>query len=160
MKKIWLLAALFAASVWACIDPPNYPDEPVLTFKNLSKTTLRQGLGTFDTTWVALGFTDGDGDLGDEDSLSVFVIDERDQFLKAKYRLPFVPEEGAGNGISGEIRLRLNTSCCIYPGNVQLPCTPSSAFPTDTLIYEIYIRDRAGNESNRVQTSVITLLCQ
>lgn len=154
------LAVLFSSLLFYCVKPPDYPDEPVITYKSMTRTTLRQGTGTFDTTHVTITFTDGDGDLGNEDSLDVFVFDGRDQFLKSKFRLPFIPPEGSGNGISGEIKLRLNTSCCIFPGNVLPPCSPSTDFPTDTLVYEIYIKDRAGHESNRVKTAPIILLCQ
>lgn len=152
--------ALFLLALGHCIQPPDYPKEPVIAFKNMTRSVLRQGTGTSDTTHVTITFTDGDGDLGDTDSLNVFVIDGRDQFLKSKFRIPFIPEEGVGNGISGEITLRLNTSCCIFPGNVLPPCSPSTDFPTDTLRYIIYIKDRAGHESNRIETGEIVLLCQ
>jgi hypothetical protein len=155
-----LFFGLFLLTISQCVQPPNYPNEPVITFKSLSRTTLRQGTGTFDTTFATISFTDGDGDLGDSDSLNVFLIDKRDNFLKSKYRLPFIPEEGVGNGISGDITLRVNTSCCIFPNNVLPPCSPSTQFPTDTLRYIIFIKDRAGHESNHVETSDIILLCQ
>jgi hypothetical protein len=48
----------------ACAQPPEYPIEPQLEFISLSKTSMRQGNGTEDTTLVTLGFTDGDGDIG------------------------------------------------------------------------------------------------
>ena len=161
MKKQILLPmvfGLFLMFLENCIQPPDYPKEPVIAFKNLTRTVLVQGQGTADSTSVTLTFTDGDGDLGDKDSLNVFVIDGRDQFLKSKFRIPFIPEEGVGNGISGEITLRLTTSCCILPG--LPPCSADPAFPTDTLKYIIYLKDRAGHESNRIETSEIVLLCQ
>ncbi len=161
MKKQLLLPmvfGLFLMFLGNCIQPPDYPKEPVIEFKSMTRNVLRQGTGTSDTTYVTLGFTDGDGDLGDTDSLNVFVIDGRDQFLKSKFRIPFIPEEGVGNGISGEITLRLNTSCCILPG--LPPCSVDPAYPTDTLKYIIYLKDRTGHESNRIETSDIVLLCQ
>jgi hypothetical protein len=155
-----LFFGLFLLTVFQCVQPPDYPNEPVITFKSLSRSILLQGTGTFDTTFATISFTDGDGDLGDSDSLNVFLIDKRDNFLKSKFRLPFIPEEGVGNGISGDITLRVNTSCCIFPNNVLPPCSPSTEFTKDTLRYIIYITDRAGNESNRVETSDIILLCK
>lgn len=104
-------------------------------------------------------FTDGDGDLGHEEELNIFFFDLRDtSFPFTQYRIPFIPEEGAANGISGEIILDLESSCCIYDSG-QAPCTPSEEVPRDTVIYEVYIVDRAGNESNRVLLPPITLLC-
>lgn len=74
-----------------------------------------------------------------------------------------MPELGTTNGISGEITFRLLTTCCVFPEwvtDVQSPCDPSMQYPVDTLRYEIYIRDRAGHESNRIETEDIYLLCQ
>ena len=52
-----------------------------------------------------------------------------------RFRIPYVPEQGAGNGISGDIRLLLFTTCC----NVLPPCEASTTKPIDTLVYEIFI---------------------
>lgn len=161
-KQIFYPIVLAAVAIFLgrCVQTPDYPKEPVIKFKNMTRSVLRQGTGTTDTTHVTLTFTDGDGDLGDSDSLNVFVIDNRDNFLKSKFRIPFIPEEGVGNGISGEITVRVNTSCCIFPNNILPPCSSSIDFPADTLRYIIYIKDRAGHESNRIETSDIVLLCQ
>lgn len=145
-----------------CVRPPDFPDEPVIAFKSLSKQTMRQSINQFaDSSFLTFTFTDGDGDLGDEDndSLNVYVTDGRDGVEKFKYRIPYIEPQGTGNGIEGEIRVKLNTTCCIYPDG-QVPCTKSTDFPTDTLFYEIYIKDRKGNKSNVIQTPMIVLLCQ
>jgi hypothetical protein len=118
---------------------------------------LPQGTSGEDFTQVTLGFSDGDGDLGAEEELNLFFVDMRDSF-ETEFGIPFIPEEGAGNGITGEIQVRLPTSCCIFP-NEQPPCTPSQLFPTDTVIYEVYLKDRAENLSNRITLPPITLLC-
>ena len=56
------------------------------------------------------------------------------------------------------------TTCCLYPGGVFNACDQTepavSQFPVDTLIYEIYIVDRAGHESNRVLTDPVFLQCK
>jgi hypothetical protein len=143
----------------ACLDAPNYPDEPEIDFISLSKTVMQQGSLFEDSTFVKISFTDGDGNLGDEDRVNIFLKDQRDTSETfTTFKIPFIPEEGAGNGISGEITLLLFTSCCIYD-NGQAPCTPSTFQPTDTLVYDLYIEDRAGNASNILTLPEITLLC-
>lgn len=164
MKINILLFIVFLTAFTACISPPDYPIEPKITFQNLSKNTMRQGeLGTEDSLFVTFSFTDGDGDLGtpdvDKDTsriLNVFLTDKRTNTPAERFRLPYIPEQGAGNGISGDIRLLLFTTCC----NVLPPCEASTTKPIDTLVYEIYIKDRAGHESNRIQTAPIYLQCK
>lgn len=143
----------------SCIKAPDYPDEPVLTYEGMSSDRMVQSDLNLDSTILFLSFTDGDGDIGNDVEVNVFVTDTRDDFLAARYRLPMIPEAGSNNGVSGEIQLVLYTTCCTFP-NGQAPCTPSEQFPTDTVIYEIYIQDRAGNVSNIVRTDPITLECR
>jgi len=160
------LLLLLAAS---CAQPPDYPIEPVLEYVGMSKNTLVQGDGTEDETWITLAFTDGDGDIGffKEGSTQVetdlFIRDLRLDAVTEKFTIPFIPEQGSSNGISGEINFRMYTTCCIFPDWVTgqpAPCDTSPEYPMDTVRYEIYIKDRAGHESNRVQTELIYLLCQ
>ena len=144
--------------VIACQNPPEFPLEPIIEYKSMSKTTLLQGNFMQDSTLLVLSFTDGDGDLGNEDSVSIFLIDNRDNFNLPGFKIPFIGEQGVGKGISGEISIALPTTCCTYPGNLP-PCQVFEEFPTDTLTYDLYIIDRAGNESNRVTTEPIILRC-
>jgi hypothetical protein len=142
----------------SCLKPPDYPIEPVIEFVGVSKGAFRQGLTARDSVIVSFTFTDGDGDLGSNDSLNVFVTDSRDNFVANQYRIPFIPEEGTANGISGEIFITIYSTCCYFPDNTP-PCTPSVANPRDSLTYRIQIRDRADNWSNVIETSKIFVLC-
>jgi len=120
---------------------------------------MTQGSLFEDSAFVVFEFTDGDGNLGDENKVNIFLKDRRDTSDNfTTFKIPFIPEEGAGNGISGEITLLLYTSCCIYE-NGQAPCTPNTSQPTDSLIYDLYIEDRDGNQSNQITLPPIVLLC-
>ncbi len=141
-----------------CTKPPEYPVEPIIKFSGMSKTKLKQSSINADSLKVTFTFTDGDGDIGSNDSLTLFVIDRRDGFVSSKYKIPFVSESGAANGISGEVEFVIFTTCCYFPDG-QAPCTPSLVFPTDTVIYDIYMKDRSGNKSNIIQTLPIILDC-
>lgn len=149
-----------------CVKPPYYPDEPAIVFKSISKTLMRQSVPSFpaDSVLVTFTYTDGDGDLGSEDGSdksAVFYIDQRDSFPRTPYTLPYIEPQGTGNGISGEISVNLPSVNCIYTdasGNTTVG--ENVPVDLDTLVYIIYIRDRAGHESNRIVTPPITLICK
>ncbi|MBP7185073.1 MAG: hypothetical protein KBA06_06165 [Saprospiraceae bacterium] len=143
---------------YACTTNPDFPNEPHLEYVSLSKNTIKQSILFNDTIQLKMTFTDGDGDLGSDDSLSLFITDTRDQQMIPAYKIPFIPPQGSGNGISGELFVNLPPTCCIYEDG-SLPCSPNPNEPTDTLTYEIYIKDRAGNSSNKVTTDPIYLQC-
>lgn len=151
----WFLIIALATS---CLKPPDYPEEPQIEYVSVSKNAFLQGLSARDSVIIAFTFTDGDGDLGSDDSLNVFVTDSRDNFTANKYRIPFIPEEGTANGISGEIFITVFSTCCYFPDNTP-PCTPSETNLTDSLQYKIQIRDRADNWSNEVLTEKIYVIC-
>lgn len=166
MKKAYLIAAVVALLTFSyCIQPPDYPVEPVIEYIGVSKNLLRQGEGYSDSLLVTFSFTDGDGDIGypaNDPTPSVFIRDSRDGFEKPPLQLPYVEPQGASNGISGEITVKLPTTCCIFisPQGIPFACeeVPFSV-KFDTFFYYIRIRDRAGNLSNEIQTEPIQLQC-
>ena len=158
------LFALFIIFI-GCAKPPDYPVEPVIEYLSVSSNIANQNSGTItgDTIIATISFTDGDGDIGnDNDETTIVITDLRDNTPEeSAVKLPKVPEPGANNGISGEIIFRLLPTCCLYPPEFeQALCTPStSSFKVDTLRYEVYIIDRAGNESNKIMLEPIYVQC-
>ncbi|WP_020569215.1 hypothetical protein [Neolewinella persica] len=156
---LFLLPMVFFAI--SCVNPPEFPNEPVITFESLSKTQIYQFTnGPLDSIQIHFSFTDGDGDLSQLDSgaVDVFLTDSR-LGIANPFRIPAIPAEGTGNGISGDIFLNLintTTICCIFN---NFFCAEDPALPIDTLSYTIQIKDRAGNMSNIIRTDVIEILC-
>lgn len=145
--------------MWACLKAPDYSKVPYIEFKSFSKSQLIQDQFNTDSLLITLHFTDGDGDIGtSEGNFDMFITDTRDNFMPPAYRLPRVPDLGSGNGVSGEIFFVIYTTCCLYPDG-QDPCTKNPNYPTDTLSYAIYLKDRAGNKSNVITTPPIVLIC-
>ncbi len=166
MKLAYYFPIFILAIIFSCTKPPNYPIEPVIEFERMSRNTMIQGDKNTDSIVVTISFTDGDGDLGSNDSIfDIFVKDTRFPDVPGanpiQYKMPFVPIQGVGNGISGEISILTYNSCCTYDSLFN-PCDTMAyvVFPTDDLILEIFIKDRAGNESNRVLTDTIILDCK
>lgn len=159
--KIGLLLLLVLTG-WRCLEAPNFPIEPSIEFMGLSKDTIRQGIFQEDSLFVTFRFEDGDGDLGrtdQEPDNNIFFIDERTGTLDNTFAIPTLPADGAGNGVEGQIRILLFSTCCIYPDGSD-PCVPNDQYPLDTVQYRIYIKDRAGHTSNEILTPPIILLCQ
>jgi hypothetical protein len=153
---------LVSLTIWGCVDSPNFPIEPKIEFVSMSKDTLKQGLFQQDSLFVVFKFQDGDGDIGrtnQEPENDVFFIDQRTGTLDNTFGIPQIPQEGAGNGVEGQVRILLFSTCCIYPDGSD-PCTVNPNYPIDSLQYRIYMKDRAGHISNEIVTPNITLLCQ
>ena len=166
MKKLILLSVVsLVFLVQSCVQAPDYPKEPVIEYIGISKSLMQQGQGYQDSLFVTFSFTDGDGDLGypeTDPTASVFIRDSRDSFPKPPLQLPYVEPQGAGNGISGEITVKLPTTCCIYtsPEGIKFACEDATQIAFDTFYYYISIKDRAGHASNEIKTEAIRLKCQ
>jgi len=119
---------------------------------------IQSAVGLTDSVFVSFNFEDGDGDLGKDQILDLFVIDNRTDEIYNNFSIPMLPEQGAGNGISGQISFKIFSTCCIFPDGIP-PCESPTEYPDNELSLSIYIVDRAGNQSNTIQTSTIQLLC-
>ncbi|GJM32945.1 MAG: hypothetical protein DHS20C18_19460 [Saprospiraceae bacterium] len=153
---------VFGFLTYSCVQPPDYPNAPEITYLGVNQTSIGQGnLNSInDTLVVQFAFTDGDGDLsGDSDSIDIFFTDSRRGSL-IPYRIPLISNQGTGNGISGEITVRIPNKpfgiCCALEGFSACESLPGMV---DTFSYGIQIRDQANNYSNKVQTETITVLC-
>lgn len=162
MKKIvGVTSLLFLLILGSCVTSPNYPNEPQIEFVGFSKSELEQGSLNNDSLTMIISFTDGDGDLGSPPETAeknLFVVDNRTGEIYNSFKTPVIPEEGVGNGVSGEIRVLMFTTCCIFPDNIP-PCESPDLYPSNEISFDVYIVDRAGNESNIITTPSFTLLC-
>ena len=152
------LLAILAAT--ACTKEPDFPDTPEISFERIDSNMIRQRV---DSAFIIINFTDGDGDIGSsENERNIFLIDTRaSQDDTIGRAMPPVPSFVENSGISGEIRLPISTCCEPPPGEEGcLPVTDMFPdFQRDTVIYKVYIVDRAGNQSNTITVDPIFLLC-
>jgi len=152
MKSLYLFSAavLIFGILTGCKDEKNYPDTPVITFKSLEKFSGSSGLDSLELTF---SFTDGDGDLGspstDVTSRDIFVrlfeqkngiFEEAVLAAPLEYRLPYLEPRGNNNSLKGDVKINIDYNI------LQ---------PNDTIYYKLYIKDRAGHQSNEITTSVI-----
>lgn len=162
--SVWLSSlALALCGLAACVSPPDYPEEPVITYEGISKDSIFQFTnGPADSLVVHFSFTDGDGDISTEDSTDIFLRDSRFPDLPPTVvgAFPPIPSGGTSNGISGDVFFTIINSgqgiCCIFNNTF---CAEDERLPVDTFHYEIYIVDRAGNQSNTIRTETIAIDC-
>jgi len=155
--------SLIVLGLIACNSSPDFPVEPVIAFEGINKTVYNQNFQGTDTIVIQLSFTDGDGDLGDENNaLDIEIVDSRTDSIFERPSLPLLPLQGSENGVEGEIFIRSviqpqSDFCCIPPSGRSCQSEPN--FPEDETTFKIRIRDRAGNWSNQVESPVITINC-
>ncbi len=155
MKNLILLITLCIIIVASCVKPPEYPVEPEIEFVSITKSEIRQNV---DTTNITFSFTDGDGDIGLPDTdpgTNITVTDTRTGFQEF-FRIPFIPQQGVANGISGEVTITVLATCCLNSNPI---CQPTVGANPEEIIYTIQVRDEAGHESNLIEVSPVTLIC-
>lgn len=164
MKKISQISFIFTIcltfGITGCISGPDYPIEPVLTYAGVSDNVIMQSSTGQDTIEIYVDFTDGDGDIGQNNGTSrIYLIDSRLGIVQDSFTTPNVPEQGTKNGVDGRITLLYMSTCCLFPDGTP-PCGVNQDYPTDSLRLAIYMKDEAGHESNIVETEDIILLCE
>jgi hypothetical protein len=169
----FVVAVVLLLGLWQCAkNPPDYPIEPKIEFSKVSSDYIQE----YDTVRFTLTFTDGDADLGPDnnakprylsqpcdlysdtsyfkdDYWSLILLDHRDSCLEAK-SLPYVEPKGKYAAISGEIEFTTSALACKVRG-----CSPAPGCPDDTLVYTVFVKDRAGHLSNGAVTKPVIINC-
>ncbi|MBK6755997.1 MAG: hypothetical protein IPG69_20975 [Flavobacteriales bacterium] len=158
--KVALLLLGVAMVLGACLKTDEFPEEPIIRFKEFTTTG--------DSAALTIFFTDGDGDigLGQGDTLppydtmpyvfNLFVEYEELQngvwvpftgftFPFLHQRVPVITPTGQNKTLEGEITYRFT----------DWPTIPNT--PWDTVRYTVKLVDRALHESNIVRTVEIIL---
>ena len=154
ISALILLFAFFSA----CVKESSFPDVPVIAFERFE-------LINSDTANCYISFTDGDGDVGilDNDTVSEpdlvmkYLYKDTDGEFKAydanpgtsefdtlfyNNRIPNLTSIGQFKALEGEIQIKLRSSPIFSPFH-------------EVVMFEIRMRDRAGNWSNTVFTDEI-----
>lgn len=156
-----LLLPLFAG-LNACIKEEQYPVEPHIEFTSFA--TARDINGKDSLGEIAITYTDGDGDIGlfSSDTVEPYKYNYYLQFMEYvnqelvevkpvdssvtfNARIPYLTPNGRNKNIKGEIKMYLE----LYFARQILK--------SDTVAFRIYIKDRALNESNRIETPLFII---
>ena len=157
MNKLSIFSVcLFFILLNACAPPPIFDETPALEWGHFTKDTVQQFSGQVS---IVVKFTDGDGDLGSIEGDSVpnmIIIDSRTDDT-IFYKIPYIPPQGAANGISGEIEVDLPLTCCIIPGYPILCSDVPNTY--DSIVYKVQIKDQKDRWSNVIESSPLRVRC-
>jgi len=139
-KVIYILISL---SLFSCKKDDTLSVVPTIEFKSISPSTAQEYI---DDINITISYTDGDGDLGENtpDIDNLFVEDSRNGIVY-HYRIPQLAPNGNEIAIEGNFNITINGSGITNSSNSQ------------QVNYAIYVKDRAGNKSNTITTSNITI---
>jgi hypothetical protein len=118
---------------------------PEIVFENISPGTVKEFA---DSVVIQLTYTDGDGDLGENGSgiENAFITDSRNN-LTYTFRIRQLAPDNANVIIRGKL-------------NIVVPAVAlvNSASSSEAVSFSLYIKDRAGNQSNTITTSSVTVV--
>ncbi|MBK6699054.1 MAG: hypothetical protein IPG55_03985 [Saprospiraceae bacterium] len=146
--------------MWSCQSTDDFSIIPSIKYVSVTKSSLVQGDLNQDSLWLTFSFQDGDGDLAysaNGSEKDIFLYDKRLGLLLDSYKIPELSNTN-GNSLEGSMQILIYTTCCLFKDNIP-PCSAPPQYPTDTLLFELYIKDRAGHESNRITSQAILLYC-
>ena len=180
MKIRNLIGLLFLVlAALSCQKPVEYPIEPKVEYQGF--TYLFNADSTFSGEGVvSFSYTDGDGDLGLDDSDTIYPFGFHDAhyynlvidylkcvngvFVKTPLLSPHVPTSPADTLVLYDTvtfnarfkRLRDSEEPKAISGTMDYKLTVRNPLsPNDTIKFEIHILDRALHESNVIQTEAI-----
>jgi hypothetical protein len=124
-------------------DEDNYGPQPEIEFISISPGTVA---AFSDSLIITIQYTDGDGDLGENVSgvENAFVTDTRTS-LTYGLRIRQLAPDNANITIRGQIKL-------IIPALGH-----SGGAASESATFQVYVKDRAGNQSNVVTTTPVNV---
>ena len=148
---------ILSIAVSGCLKSNDYPPEPVIKFLSYTYKDSVDDLGNpSHMGLLTISFTDGDGDMGLAQSDTAAPFDNNlyvnrvgidggveQPPVELKFRIPYITPKGQIKALTGEMDVELD----LIPVLVSY----------DTLFYELYILDRALNQSNTITTEQIVL---
>ena len=141
MKNIIYLCVIVL--LFSCEKEQEISDTPIIEFKSISPATVQE---YSDNIIITISYSDEDGDLGENnpDIHNLFVEDNRNGIVY-QFRIPHLAPDNNSIAIEGDFNITINGSGITDESSSQ------------QVNYSIYVKDRAGNNSNTISTSNITI---
>jgi len=142
LKHSFLFAVLCVA-LFSCKKAEEIGPIPEIEFVSVTPQNVNEYT---DSLMFTISYRDGDGDLGENttDAENFFLTDSRNNVIY-KFRIPQLAPDNSSIIIEGNLNITLANTAIIDGSSSQ------------TFTYSIYVKDRAGNQSNTVVTSPITV---
>lgn len=121
----------------------GYSPVPQIEFLSISPQTVH---AFSDPIVITIRYRDGDGDLGENspDAKNAFVKDLRNSLTYSFRIRQLAPDENIK--ITGTLEI-------VVPGSTLL-----SGNSTESVKFSVYVKDRAGNTSNSIETGSINII--
>jgi hypothetical protein len=147
MQKM-LLIVLTIALLASCNKETKYSNIPKITFNRLSHSVVKAGSDS--VIRIRFDFEDGDGNIGFGTN-NLFLKDTRDTVF-VPFMIPIIPDKfNPSAGLKGIIEVEYQAAFLLLrPDSLHLE--------SDTLKWEIYMKDKAGNSSNTITTAQLVLI--
>jgi hypothetical protein len=138
-----LIYILVVILLFSCEKEQVISDTPEIEFQSISPTTVQE---YSDDIIITISYSDGNGDLGENnpDIHNLFVEDNRNGIVY-QFRIPHLAPDNNSIAIEGDFNITINGSGITDESSSQ------------QVNYTIYVTDRAGNKSNSISTSTITI---
>jgi hypothetical protein len=144
MRRIGIILFLLSSALISCKKDEAFTFEPSIEFKSISPGTIKEYK---DSVVITISYLDRNGDLGENETEipNAFVKDLRNNLLYSFRIRQLAPE--ASIAIQGNLSI-------VIP-QVGLVNSNSSS---ETATFEVYVKDRAGLESNKITTSAVSVI--
>lgn len=142
MRKYLIAISCFIFFASCSDDSPS--DIPEITFVSISPVNV---IANQDVVTITISYLDGDGDLGENRAgvKNLFVTDSRND-VQYSFRIPALAPENSRITIKGNLPIEL--------ANISLI---DKAASSETVTFSVMVVDQAGNESNTIDTTPITI---
>jgi hypothetical protein len=143
MIRNLVLVFLVSVALVACKKADEIGPIPEIEFVSVTPGNIQEYA---DSLVFTIKYRDGDGDLGENtsDAENFFLADSRNNVIY-KFRIPQLAPDNSSIIIEGNLNVTLANTAIIDGSASQ------------TFTYSIYVKDRAGNQSNTVVTSPVTV---
>lgn len=134
---------LLSLSFSSCKKKEKPTNTPVIAFVSISPSSVVEYANSIT---IAFSYDDLDGDLGQNDPnvTNLFVTDSRNN-VTYEYRISQLAPTGSTIHIKGNLNTVIKNTAITDGSSSQ------------SVTYSVYLKDRAGNTSNTITTSAITV---
>lgn len=144
MKMKHIVVLFFVSlTIVSCKKAEEIGPIPEIEFISVTPSNVQEYA---DSIVFTIKYRDGDGDLGENASgaENFFLADSRNNVIY-KFRIPQLAPDNSNIIIEGNLNVTLANTAIINGSASQ------------TFTYSIYVKDRAGNQSNTVVTTPVTV---
>lgn len=144
MRRIGIALVFLGITILSCKKDEAFTLEPSIEFKSISPGTIKEYR---DSVVITISYLDRNGDLGENDTEipNAFVKDLRNNLLYSFRIRQLAPDEAIA--IQGNLSIVIPQVALV-----------NSNVTSETATFEVYVKDRAGLESNKITTSAVSVI--